>query len=118
MKVWKVVAWVGIGIMAVTSAFAFFVCTAPLMVSEGWVLLVAFATLPGILGVLLVLIGGFVSKPRYLWIASIIIGALFVSAFYCSMHLGLLTFFLFTSPGIACIIGGTVIGWLSHWSKA
>ena len=125
MKVLKVVAWVGIGIMAVASAFAFFVCTAPPFVSEGWVLLVVFATLPGILGVLLVLIGGFVSKPRYLWIASIIVGALFVSSFYGlatplvpSLPLyGMLSFILFSSPGLVCIIGGVVMGWLSHRGK-
>ena len=110
MKVMKVVAWVGIGVMAGASAFAFFVCITPPMVSEGWGLLVAFATLPVILGVLLVLIGGFVSKPRYLWTASIIAGALFVSSFYCSAHHGLLTFILFTSPGLVCIIGGVVMG--------
>ena len=118
MKVLKVVAWVGIGVMVGALTFAFFVCISPPMVSEGWVLLVAFATLPGILGVLLVLIGGFVSKPRYLWIASIIVGALFVSSFYCSAHHGLLTLVLFTSPGLVCIIGGIVMGWLSHRGKA
>ena len=119
MKVSKVVAWVGIGIMAVASAFAFFVCTAPPFVSEGWVLLVVFATLPGILGVLLVLIGGFVSKPRYLWIASIIVGALFVSSFYgVALDYGMLSLVLFSSPGLACIIGGIVMQWLSHRGKA
>ena len=118
MKVLKDVAWVGIGIMVGALTFAFFVCISPPMVSEGWVLLVAFATLPGILGVLMVLIGGFVSKPRYLWIASIIVGALFVSSFYCSAHHGLLTFVLFTSPGLVCIVGGMVMGWLSHRGKA
>jgi len=118
MRVWKAVAWVGIGIMAVTSIIAFVICTVPLMVSEGWVLLVVFATVPGILGVLLVFIGGFVSKPRYLWIASIIVGALFISSFYGSAHHGLLTYILFTSPGIACIIVGIVIGLLSYRSRA
>jgi len=118
MKVLKVVAWVGIGIMVGALTFAFFVCISPPKASEGWVLLVAFATLPGILGTLLVLIGGFVSKPRYLWIASIIVGALFVSSFYCSAHHGLLTFVLFTSPGLVCIIGGIVMGWLSRRVKS
>ena len=118
MKVLKVVAWVGIGVMVGALTFAFFVCISPPMVSEGWALLVAFATLPGILGVLLVLIGGFVSKPRYLWVASIIVGALFVSSFYCSAHHGLLSFILFTSPGLVCIIGGVAMGWLLHRRKA
>jgi hypothetical protein len=126
MRVLKVVAWGGIGVMAVASAFAFFVCTIPPFVSEGWVLLAAFATLPGILGTLLVLIGGFVSKPRYLWTASIVVGALFVSSFYClaidvvvSLPLyGMLSFILFSSPGLVCIIGGVVMGWLSHRGKA
>ncbi len=118
MKVLKVVAWVGIGVMAGALAFAFFISIFPPMVSEGWVLFVVFATLPGILGVLLVFIGGFVSKPRHLWIASIIIGALFISSFYRTAHLGLLTFVLFTSPGLACIVGGIVMEWLSHRGKA
>jgi len=125
MKVLRVVAWVGIGVMAGASAFAFFVCTAPPMVSEGWVLLAVFATLPGILGALLVLIEGFVSKPRYLWIASIIVGVVNVSSFYClaldvmvSLPLyGMLSFILFSSPGLVCIIGGVVMGWLSHRGK-
>jgi len=119
MKVVKVVAWVGIGVMVGTSAFAFFVCITPPMVSEGWALLALFATLPGILGVLLVLIGGFVSKPRYLWIASIIVGALFVSSFYgVALDYGMLSLVLFSSPGLACIIGGIVMQWLSHRGKA
>lgn len=118
MKVLKIVAWVGIGIMVAALTFAFFVCISRPMVSEGWVLLVVGATLPGILGVLMVFIGGFISKPRYLWITSIIVGALFVSSFYRSAHHGLLTYVLFTSPGLACIIGGMVMVWLSHRDKA
>ena len=125
MKVLKVIAWVGIGVMVGASAFSFFVCIAPPMVSEGWGLLLVFGTLPGILGVLLVLIGGFVSKPRYLWLASIIVGVLFVSSFYGlatplvpSLPLyGMLSFILFSSPGLVCIIGGVVMGWLSHRGK-
>jgi hypothetical protein len=118
MKVLRVVAWVGIGVMVGALTFAFYVCISPPKVSEGWVLLMVFATIPGILGTLLVLIGGFVSKPRYLWIASIIVGTLFISSFYRSAHHGLLTYILFTSPGLVCIIGGIVMGWLSRKGKA
>ena len=114
MKVLKVVAWVGIGIMTSALAFAFYVCTAPPMVSEGWGLLLVFGTLPGILGTLLVLIGGFISKPRYLWLASIIVGVLFIPSFYGMAHHGILELVLFSSPGLACIIGGVVMRWLSH----
>jgi len=125
MKVWKVIAWVGIGIMVGASVLAFFVCTAPPMVSEGWGLLAVFATLPGILGTLLVLIGGFVSKPRYLWITSIIVGVLNTSSFYCLVDVvaslplyGMLSFVLFSSPGLVCVIGGVVMGCLSHKGKS
>jgi len=118
MKVLKVIAWVGIGVMVGALAFSFFVCITPPMVSEGWGLLLVFGTLPGILGVLLVLIGGFVSKPRYLWLASIIVGVLFVSSFYGLAYYGMLELVLFSSPGLACIIGGIVVQWLSHRGKA
>jgi hypothetical protein len=75
---------------------------------------------PGALGVLLVLIGGLITRPRYLWIVLITIGLIHaisflevhVYIFWPPSHpigMSMLRFLLLTSPGIICIIEGIII---------
>jgi len=82
MKVLKVIAWAGVGFIALGLPLAF--SSSSTMATTGqlgsgvgcwlaWVL--------GIFGTLLVLIAGFISKPRYLWIGSIVIGLVYISSF-------------------------------------
>jgi len=124
MKVLKVIAWAGVGFIALGLPLAF--SSSSTMATTGqlgsgvgcwlaWVL--------GIFGTLLVLIAGFISKPRYLWIGSIVIGLVYISSFY-----GIIPWWVETnklvagiginlSPGLACIIGGIVMQRLPHRVK-
>jgi hypothetical protein len=80
----KFIAWVGIVLFTVGAIIAF---------SESWTITftsaqvgVAFrywiAFLFGIAGLILMLIGGIISKPEYFWLASIIAGSLYIISFF------------------------------------
>lgn len=80
----KVVAWTGLGVMAIGVAISFYVWMAlidynpgihPTFGPEGWWLII----LPvDILGLLLMYVGGLIARPKFLWLASISIGILHI----------------------------------------
>ncbi|MDD3994438.1 MAG: hypothetical protein WCX07_04430 [Dehalococcoidales bacterium] len=85
MKIFlKILAWSGIVLLTVGAIIAF---------SESWTITftslqigVLFgywvAFLLGIAGLVLMLIGGLISKPEYFWLASIIAGSLYIISFF------------------------------------
>jgi len=111
----KVIAWVGLLFIAVGFPLSFssssqLTNTGQLGSGVGFWL----AWMLGIFGTLLLLIGGFIARPRYLWIGSIVIGLVYILSFYGIIpwwaernQLAWLPAYL--SPGLACIIGGTVM---------
>ncbi len=120
----KVAAWVGMGIVALGTPLAFS-CSESLM-SIGprgagvawwgvtWIL--------GGIGIVLLLVGGFISKPRFLPLGAIAVGLVYISSFYgfllYSVENGtILGFIPVLLPGLACIIGGIVMWRLSHMSS-
>jgi len=67
----------------------------------------------GVIGTLLALIGGFIARPKYLWIGAIVVGVAYIASFYgyvvnfeTKFTLGL---FVMLLPGLACIAAGIVI---------
>jgi len=124
MKVLKVLAWVGVGFIALGLPLSFsssitWTSTGQLGSGVGYWL----AWVLGIFGTILMLAGGFVAKPRYLWIGAIVIGLAYISSFYAGIPwwaetnkrlAGLATML---SPGVACIIGGIIIQRLSSKSS-
>jgi len=80
----KVISWLGSGITLSGAVIAF---------RESWIIYsehgkigVAMGYLPavwlGILGILLMLVGGLLSSPRFFWIACIAIGLLYIVSFF------------------------------------
>jgi hypothetical protein len=74
----------------------------------------------GILGAVLLLVGGFISKSRFLPPGAIVIGLAYISSFYgivpwwMEMNRLAEELAIYLSPGLACIIGGIVLQRLSH----
>lgn len=65
----------------------------------------------GIFGIVLLLVGGFISKPRFLWLGAIMLGLAYISSFYGLIldslgKNGMRGLILVLVPSIACIIGG------------
>lgn len=67
----------------------------------------------GVIGTLLALIGGFITRPKYFWIGAIVVGVAYIASFYgyvvdfeTKFILGL---FVMLLPGLVCIAAGIVI---------
>ena len=67
----------------------------------------------GVIGTLLALIGGFITRPKYFWTGAIVVGVAYIASFYgyvvdfeTKFILGL---FVMLLPGLACIAAGIVI---------
>lgn len=116
----KVAAWVGVGIIALGTPLAF--SSSETIVNWGSTAGFGFqlALIMAIPSTLLVLTGGFIAKPRYLWIGAIVVGLAYISSFYGvflaplpvetnELLRGLPLLLLLLSPGLACIIGGIVM---------
>jgi len=74
----------------------------------------------GVLGTLLILIGGFIARPPYLWLGAIVIGLIYTSSFYgwIKEDTGNLVWIFNILPGLVCIIGGVVMTRLSSRRRA
>ncbi|MDH5695825.1 MAG: hypothetical protein OEZ00_04370 [Dehalococcoidia bacterium] len=90
-----------------------------------------FSSWIGALGALLLLIGGFLSKWRYWWIVALVMGVAYIAtsipglyrmeageAGYAIDYRLCIMVFMVLLPGLACIIGGILMRWLSHRVKA
>lgn len=70
----------------------------------------------GTIGTSLALIGGFISRPRYFWIGTLVVGIAYIASFYgyfCGYTIELEVkfipgLFVMLLPGLACIIAGIV----------
>ena len=110
-----IIAWFGLLLIALGLPLSFssswtWVSTGTLGSGAGY-----FVTLcTGAIGALLALIGGVITRPKYLWIGSIVIGVAYISSFY-GYRMGLdepykyWGVFVMLLPGLACIVEGIVI---------
>jgi len=114
-----VLAWFGLLLTALGTTLSFsssstFINTGNLGSGVGY-----FATFcVGTFGTLIALIGGLITKPKYLWIGSVIIGITYLSSYYgyivpsSSGYLigftpqAIAGFLLMLLPGLACIVAG------------
>ncbi|MFC1865371.1 hypothetical protein ACFLYB_01490 [Chloroflexota bacterium] len=79
-----IIAWIGIGIVTFGAMISFW--TSWVMVMDSYRIGVdwghTFGLLFGVLGLVFMLIGGLISKPRYFWLASIIVGSFYIISFF------------------------------------
>jgi len=126
MKIFlNVIGWIGFVIMGVSLPLIYS-CAGPNVGMIGMCL--AFFSWIGALGALLLLIGGFLSKWRYWWIVALVMGVAYISASipglyrmeagYAIDYRLCIMVFMVLLPGLACIIGGILMRWLSHRVKA
>jgi len=125
MKIFlNIIGWIGFGIIGV-SLPAMYSCAGPNVGMVGMCLVVS--SWIGTLGVVLLLIGGFLSRWRYWWIVALVMGVAYVSASIPGLY-GMEAseagkcaeqwfWIMILLPGLACIIGGIVMQRLSRRVK-
>jgi len=115
----KFLAWIGLLIILPGLVFSYssswVIASSPGQLGSGVGYVIT--ALIGTIGTLLALIGGFISRPRYFWIGTLVVGFAYIASFYgyffgYTVELevkfipGLLVMLL---PGLACIVAGIVI---------
>jgi len=120
----KITAWVSVGIILLGTPLAFsysksLISIGPRGVGVAWW---GFTWILGGIGTVVLLVTGFISRPRFLPVAAVVVGLIYITSFY-----GLLLYSLVNgtitgsipvlSPGLACIIGGIVMHWLFRRQK-
>jgi hypothetical protein len=117
-------AWVGLLVMALGLPLSFssswtWVSTGTLGSGAGY-----FVTLcTGAAGALLALVGGLITRTKYFWIVSIVVGVAYISSFY-GYGVGLdepykyWGVFAMLLPGLACMVEGIVIWKLNKQAQS
>jgi hypothetical protein len=104
------IAWFGlvltlVGITTAISSSNTWVKTGELGTGVGYFMTMC----AGYIGLLLALVGGFIARPKYLWMGCIIVGIAYISSFYGYWVKHELVGFLFLSiPGLVFIAGGLI----------
>lgn len=110
----KILAWFGLalivpGLLLSYSSSWTWISTGQLGSGVGYVVTAGV----GVIGTLLALIGGFITRPKYFWIGAIVVGVAYIASFYgyvvdfeTKFILGL---FVMLLPGLVCIAAGIVI---------
>ena len=81
----KVIAWTGLGLMTLGAILAFIESWALFLAEPGEIGLTFLsikAIFFGIPGVVFMLVGGLISKPRYFWLGSIIVGSFYIISLF------------------------------------
>lgn len=123
MKVFlQIIAWLGVLIIALAISIAY---GAGGFNVDMYGMGLGVAAIICLVGVLLLLLGGFISQGRFLWIITLIAGVTYLVALprvwmphnkiggnvgWMDWRLSLMSAF----PGIVCIIGGILMRWLTH----
>jgi hypothetical protein len=110
------IAWIGVlimilGILVFGDQVIDFIRFPVIMHGDGSATLWIF-----LIGLLLVLIGGFTAKPSFLWLVLVIIGIIFtVLTLIDISYQGLLGYIVI--PGLVCMADGLLILWLKRKQK-
>ena len=84
-KIFKTIAWVGVILLVVGAIIAFYNSWA-LMTAEPGEISIGFghwlAIIFGITGIVFMIIGGLIAKPKYFWVASITAGLFYIFSFF------------------------------------
>jgi glycerol uptake facilitator-like aquaporin len=121
------IGWIGFAIIGVSLPLIYS-CAGPNVGMIGMCL--GFSSWIAALGVVLLLIGGFLSKWRYWWIVALIMGAAYVLAsipglyaneareaarcaeYQLEYKIDYYIWIMVLLPGLGCIIGGIIMRWL------
>ena len=91
-KLVRIITWLGIGIMIIGIPFSFAASSKVMSGAgtevEGGALM---AWLLGAVGIIPMLIGGLIARPKYFWIGCLIAGALYIVSFYGFLMLSVWT---------------------------
>ena len=80
----KITAWTGLVIVAIGATISFW-NSSIIAADPNWIGIDyghMFALLLSIIGLLFMLIGGLLSRPKHLWLASIIVGCFYIISFF------------------------------------
>ena len=128
----NVIGWIGFVIIGISLPLIYS-CAGPNVDMIGMCL--GFSSWIAAVGVVLLLIGGFLSKWRYWWIVALFIGIAYVSAsipglyamearesgrcaeFQLEYKVNYYIWIMVFLPGLVCIIGGIFMKWLSGRCK-
>jgi len=111
MRLLRIGAWFGLVLIALGLPLSFsssstWINTGQLGSGLGYWL----SWLLALAGVLLIIIGGIITRPRFLWIGAILVGSIYIGSFYGWMAKeSEPILFLILLPGIVCVVGGGLI---------
>jgi len=103
----KTFAWLGVGLMVLASALALYSsinAAEPESYYMAWIL--------SVVGTVMLVLTGFISRPRFFWLAAIIIGIAYIASLYgwlTDNTAGFMGLVMVTLPGVLCIIIGVLI---------
>jgi len=124
----NVLGWIGFVIIGISLPLIYS-CAGPNVGMIGMCL--AFSSWIGALGVVLLLIGGFLSRWRYWWIVALVMGIAYVAAsipglcaneareagrcaeYQLAYKIDYRIWIMVLLPGLVCIVGGILMRWLS-----
>ena len=120
MRRLKILAWVGVGVIALGLPLSFY---SSVLATRGdlgsyngyWI-----AYTISILGVVLMVMGGVITRPRFYWLAAIIIGIAYIASLYGWLgnnSAGFTGMIMVILPGLAAILVGLFVYRLSGRRK-
>ena len=120
MRRLRTIAWLGVGMVVLGLPLSFY--SSVLLTNEElgstngyWI-----AYILAIFGVVLLVVGGIITRPRFLWIAAIIAGIAYIASLYGWLgnnDAGFMGVVMVTLPGLAYIILGLLIRRFSRKRK-
>ena len=116
MKKIRTFAWLGVGLVASGSALAFYSSISGADSMTGYYM----AWILSIFGTIALILAGIISRPRFFWLAAIMIGIFYIASLYGWMGnntAGFIGVVMVTMPGTVCIITGTLIKRIASRSK-
>ncbi len=108
MKKIKTFAWLGVGLVALASTLALYNSISGADSMTGYYM----AWILSIVGTIAVVLAGFISRPRFFWLAAIAVGVLYIASLYgwlADNTAGFMGVIMVTMPGVVCIILGVLI---------
>ena len=107
MKKIRTFAWLGVVLMMLASALALYFSineADPESYYMVWIL--------SIFGTIMLAFAGFISRPRFFWLAAVAIGIAYIASLYGWLGdntAGFMGLVMVTMPGVICIITGVLI---------
>jgi len=117
MKEIKTFAWLGVGLVALASALALYNSISGADSMTGYYM----AWVISILGTIIVMFAGFISRPRFFWLVAVATGIFYTASLYgwlVDNTAGFTGVVMVTLPGVLCITTGVLIKRTSSGKKS